>query len=45
VTWSIDAHPDAEERIVDGRLAEWKANMESTLDGIRGLAEGGPNPD
>ena len=45
VTSYIDEHPDAEERIISGRLAEWTANMESTLDGIRGLAEGGPNPD
>lgn len=45
VTLVIDEHPDAEERIVSGRLAEWTTNMESTLDGIRGMAEGGPNPD
>ena len=45
VTQFIAEHPDAEERIVAGRLAAWTANMQATLDGIRGLAEGGPNPD
>ena len=44
VTSAIAEHPDAEERIVDRRLAEWTANMQSTLDGIQELAEGGPNP-
>lgn len=45
VTLLIAEHPDAEERIVDDRLATWTANMEATLHGIRGLAEGGPSPD
>ena len=45
VTSFIDQHPENEERIVTGRLANWSANMEATLDGIRGLSEGGPNPD
>jgi len=45
LTSVIHEHPDAEERIVDGRLAAWTANMEATVEGIRGLAEGGPNPD
>lgn len=45
VTAFIEARPENEERIVTSRLAAWRANMESTLDGIRGLAEGGPNPD
>ena len=45
VTSFIAAHPEHEERIVEGRIAAWTANMESTVDGIRGLAEGGPNPD
>ncbi len=45
VTAYIDEHPDAEERIVAGRLAMWTTYMQATLDGIRELAEGGPNPD
>ncbi|HEY5110079.1 MAG TPA: SRPBCC family protein [Acidimicrobiales bacterium] len=45
VTSFIAEHPENEERIVDGRLATWTANMEATVDGIRGLAEGGPDPD
>jgi len=45
VTAFIAEQPDAEERIVDGRLAMWTANMGATLAGIRQLAEGGPNPD
>lgn len=45
VTAYIDQHPEAEEQIVDGRLAMWTTNMQATLDGIRELAEGGPNPD
>ena len=45
VTAFIAERPDAEERIVAGRLAMWRTNMEATLEGIRQLAEGGPNPD
>ncbi len=45
VTSFIAEHPENEERIVEGRLAAWTANMESTVDGIRGLAEGAPSPD
>lgn len=45
VTSFIAEHPDAEERIVAGRLSAWTANMQATLEGIRGLSEGGPNPD
>ena len=45
MTSFIAEHPENEERIVEGRLAAWTANMESTVDGIRGLAEGAPSPD
>ena len=41
LTEAIDAHPHAEERIVERRLAVWTANMEATLAGIGALAEGG----
>jgi hypothetical protein len=37
---AIDAMPDKEERIVERRLAEHQANMQATLEGIKGLAEG-----
>jgi len=36
---AIDAHPDKEERIVARRLDEHRANMQTTIDGIRRLAE------
>ena len=36
---AIDAMPDKESRILQRRLAEHRANMERTLDGIRALAE------
>lgn len=39
LTPAISAMPDKEEAIVAGRLAEWRANMERTVDGIRNLAE------
>ena len=44
VTSVIDEHPDAEERIISGRLAEWTANMEATLDGIQGWPRAAPTP-
>ena len=39
---AIAAMPDKEERIVARRLEEWKANMQATLEGIKGLAEAQP---
>jgi len=39
VTTFIAEHPEDEERILTGRLAAWTANMRSTVEGIRGLAE------
>jgi uncharacterized membrane protein len=40
---AIDAMPDKEERIVDRRLDEHRANMERTLAGIKELAESQPS--
>ncbi len=39
LTPAIEAKPDREEDIVARRLEQWRANMEATVDGIRGLAE------
>lgn len=36
---AIEAYPDKEERIVARRLEEHRANMQTTVDGIRDLAE------
>jgi hypothetical protein len=36
---AIDARPDKEERIVARRLEEHRANMQTTVDGIKCLAE------
>ncbi len=36
---AIEAMPDKEERIVARRLEEHRANMQKTVEGIRGLAE------
>jgi hypothetical protein len=36
---AIEAMPDKEERIVARRLEEHRANMQRTVEGIRGLAE------
>ena len=38
---AIEAMPDKEDRIIARRLEEHRSNMESTLAGIRRLAEGG----
>jgi hypothetical protein len=39
---AIEARPDKEERIVARRLEEHRTNMQTTVDGIRRLAEGNP---
>jgi hypothetical protein len=39
LTPAILAHPDKEERIVARRLAEHRANMQRTVEGIKQLAE------
>jgi hypothetical protein len=39
LTYLIKKYPDREEEIVADRLAEWRANMEATLAGIKDLAE------
>lgn len=39
LTSAIRAMPEKEERIVARRLAEWRANMQATVEGIKGLAE------
>ena len=41
VTSYIEKYPDREEEIVANRLAEWRTNMTSTLEGIKALAEAG----
>jgi uncharacterized protein YndB with AHSA1/START domain len=41
LTPAIEAMPDKEERIIERRLAEFRRNMEATLDGIAALAAGG----
>jgi hypothetical protein len=41
LTPAIEAMPDKEERIVARRLEEHRANMQSTVEGIKGMAEGG----
>jgi uncharacterized protein YndB with AHSA1/START domain len=40
LTPAIQAMPDKEERIVAGRLEEWRRNMLATVEGIKALAEG-----
>jgi uncharacterized protein YndB with AHSA1/START domain len=40
LTPAIEAMPDKEERIIERRLAEFRRNMEATLDGIAELAQG-----
>lgn len=40
LTMAIQQMPDREEEIVANRLGEWTGNMQATLDGIKGLAEG-----
>jgi hypothetical protein len=39
---AIEARPDKEERIVARRLEEHRANMQTTVDGIKRRAEGNP---
>jgi hypothetical protein len=41
---AIEARPDKEERIVARRLEEHRDNMQRTVDGIKRLAEGNPDP-
>jgi hypothetical protein len=38
---AIDAMPDKEERIIERRLSEHRANMTATLAGIKAIAEEG----
>lgn len=42
ITFAIESMPDKEERIVARRLAEWRANMVATIEGIKAMAEGRP---
>jgi hypothetical protein len=41
LTPAIEARPDKEERIVERRLDEWRANMQATVAGIKAMAESG----
>jgi hypothetical protein len=41
LTPAIVAMPDKEERIIERRLAEFRRNMEATLDGIAAIVSGG----
>ncbi|WP_020673803.1 SRPBCC family protein [Amycolatopsis nigrescens] len=43
LTFAIQARPDKEERIVARRLNEFEANMRTTVEGIKALAEGLPD--
>jgi hypothetical protein len=38
---AIDRWPDKEERIVAGRLAEWRAGMERNMEAVRAAVENG----
>jgi len=40
LTPAIQKMPDREEDIVAGRLGEWSDNMQRTIEGIKGIAEG-----
>ena len=40
LTPAIEADPEREEEIVQGRLDQWRANMQATIEGIKALAEG-----
>jgi Polyketide cyclase / dehydrase and lipid transport len=42
LTPAIQAMPDKEERLVARRLAEFRNNMQATVEGIRQIAEAGP---
>lgn len=44
LTPAITARPDKEERIVARRLEEHRANMQTTVEGIRSLAEASARP-
>ena len=44
LTPAIERMPDREEELVAARLAEWTANMQRTLDGIKDLADAQPIP-
>jgi hypothetical protein len=44
VTSFIAESPGNEERIVESCLSAWTATMKSIVEGIRGLAEGRPDP-
>jgi uncharacterized protein YndB with AHSA1/START domain len=41
VTMLIEKMPDKEEAIIERRLGEWRQNMAATIEGVKGLAEGG----
>ncbi|HEY3240480.1 MAG TPA: SRPBCC family protein [Acidimicrobiia bacterium] len=41
VTMIIEQMPDKEEAIIERRLGEWRQNMVATVEGVKGLAEGG----
>ncbi|MDQ2726990.1 MAG: SRPBCC family protein [Actinomycetota bacterium] len=41
LTPAIAARPDKEERIVAGRMDEWRRNMTATVEGIKALVESG----
>ncbi len=44
LTAAIEARPDKEERIIERRLEEWRANMQATVEGIKQLAESTSHP-
>lgn len=44
LTPAIVARPDKEERIVAGRMEEWRRNMTATVEGIKALVESGRAP-
>jgi uncharacterized protein YndB with AHSA1/START domain len=40
LSYAIEQRPDKEERIIERRLEEHRANMQATVDGIKSIAEG-----
>ena len=42
LSYAIEQRPDKEERIIERRCEEHRANMQRVLDGIKALAEAGP---